>query len=513
LDAVNDDYNNNSVQNSNSSDGAQLHDKTVDNVEQKDIKSGSIADKIAPAEQLLILGRSYQTEGRIEEAIKSYDQAVLIVDETDHGNNIKAKAYQLLGNVFTGTSEYMKAIEYYQKAREIHPSLEADEIEVVAYQWLGYNHLQAGQYQESIEYYNEVVKLASQLGCKTREVNATLNPQKIVSLTQLSNLKAKEISHDLGDKKEETNACLMLGDTFELLKQYGNAAESYQKALNISKELKDKEVQANAVQKLGSISFNIGEYEEALKYSKILVELIENPDHRGIKQALAQKRLGMCYAYLGRFEEGLTCFKKALKLVCNHSEKAVEGVINEWCGYCSRFITGKDQEAITFYEKTKTIAKQVGKKYEEYRSNQAIGNILSNTGDYLKAKEYYEQAMDIALELSDKHCEATSCLNLASVCSKDCDYEMARKWYEKALDILGAERNDHLLHEKALTGSGVTLFNLGDTKKAIKLIQEAQTFAKNKNDTDCNEAHSTHAQEKSPRQKTTLLQVEGKFID
>ncbi|CAB4039956.1 tetratricopeptide repeat [Paramuricea clavata] len=497
-DAVDENYNTNIIEISATSDDAQLQDENVDTVNQTDIENESITDdRIASAEQLLTMGRSYQREGRSEEAIcKSYEEGIQIANETDH-DNIKSKTYQHLGNVFTGTSEYKKAIEYYQKARKISPDLEGDEIEVIAYQWLGYNHLQTGQYQESIEYYNEVIKLASQLGCETREVNASIGLgsafsyigdfksseeyflKAITMAKQLrhegveriahtnlghvqykscqfdaaikSYLKTQEISLDLGDRKEEANACLILGDTFQQLKQH-------QKALNINKELKDKEVQANAVQRLGSISFNIGEYEEALKYSKILVKLIQEPDYRGIKQALAQKRLGMCYAYLGRFEEGLTCFKKGFEI-------------------------SLDQEAITFYEKTKTIAKQVGKKYEEYRSNQAIGNILSNTGDYLKAKEYYEQAMDIALELSDKHCEATSCLNLASVCSKDYDYDMAMKWYEKVLDILGAEPNDHLLYEKALTGLGVTLVNLGDTKKAIKLIQEAQTFAKNKNDT------------------------------
>ena len=142
-------------------------------MEQTDIENGSITvDRIASAKQLLILGRSCQTEGRSEEAIKSYEQAVQIVDEIDH-NDIKAKAYQLLGNVFTGTSEYIKAIEYYQKARQIYPALEGDEMEVQAYQWLGYNHLQAGQYKESIEYYNEVVKVASKLGDKKRSL--TLN--------------------------------------------------------------------------------------------------------------------------------------------------------------------------------------------------------------------------------------------------------------------------------------------------------------------------------------------------
>ncbi|CAB4034833.1 tetratricopeptide repeat, partial [Paramuricea clavata] len=451
VDAVNDDYNN-SVQNSNSSDDAQLHVETVDNVEQADIENGRITDRrIAAAEQLLILGRSCQTEGRSEEAIKRYEQAIVIADEIGH-NDIKAKAYQQLGNVFTGTSKYKKAIEYYEKARQISPRLKGDEIEVIAYQWLGYNHLQAGQYQDSIEYYNEVVRLALQLGCKTREFNASIGLGSALShigdfesseeyflkaitvAKQLNHkclekeahtnlghvqykscqfnaavqsyLKAEEISHDLGDRNEEASACLMLGHIFRQLKKHEKAIKSYKKALSINTEIKGKEMQ------------------------------------------------GVCF------------------------EKALEGIINEWCGYCCLYIAGQRQEAITSYKNAKEIAKQVGEKYQEYRTNQAIANILCNIGNYEKSKEYYQEALTIAVELGDRHCEGTSCLNLATVCGKDCDYEMAIEWYEKALYIVRTHVNDDILKKKALTGLGIAWFKLGDTKKAIEEIQEAQKLTK-----------------------------------
>jgi tetratricopeptide (TPR) repeat protein len=129
---------------------------------------------------------------------------------------------------------------------------------------------------------------------------------------------------------------------------------------------------------------------------------------------------------------------------------------------------------MTFYENAKEIAKQVGEKYEEYRTNQAIGNIICNIGNYEKSKEYYQEAWTVAVELGDRHCEGISCLNLATVCGKDCDYEMAIEWYEKALYIVRTEVNDDILKDKALTG-------LGDTRKAIEEIQEAEKLAKDSN--------------------------------
>jgi tetratricopeptide (TPR) repeat protein len=372
LDAVDDDYNTNSIQNSNSSDDAQLHDEIVDNVEQTVIENGSITDyKIASAEQLLILGRSCQTEGRNEEAIKSYEQAVQIADEVDH-NDIKAKAYQHLGNVFTGTSEYKKAIEYYQKARKISPRLEGDEMEVIAYQRLGYNHLQAGMYKESIEYHKEVIKLASQLGDKKRSLtlNAYLGLGSAFSYTDdfefsrkyflkaltvaeqmndkalqkeaytnlgyvyyqscmfdaavESYLKVQEISHDLGDRKEEANACLMLGDTFQELKRHKKATESYQTTLDISGELEDKEMQVVAIQSLATLFLTLAsicskdfDCDRAIEWYKKALDILgtEPSDHLLHEKALTG--LGVAWFNLGDTEKAMESIHEAQNVAKN----------------------------------------------------------------------------------------------------------------------------------------------------------------------------------------------------
>ena len=431
---------------SNELNDAQLKDETDDNMEQIDVENESNrVDKIESAEQLLMRPN--------DEASKSYKQTVPVADKTDLKDS-KAKAYQQLGNISARNGEYKKAIDYYQKAHNRSPNLEADEIEITAYQWLGYNNLQTGQYQESIKYYSDVVKLATKLGDKKRRINAYLGLGsafsntgnfdssrkyylKALTIAELSEnkrlenethtnlghvyyksckfdaaiksyLKAREISLNLGERKEEADACLMLGHTFRQLKRHEKAVESYQKALTINEELKEK---------------------------------------------------------------GMICF-----------EKAQEGIINAWCGYCYRCIAGKHEEAMAFYEKAKEIAKQNERKYQEYRANQAIGNILCNINNYEEAKKYYQEALENAMELRDKHCEGTTYLDLASVSSKDCEYEMAIKWYEKAVDIFGTELNDHPLKEKALIGLGIAWFNFGNTQKATESIRSAQKFAMEETD-------------------------------
>ena len=433
---------------SNKLNDAQLQDETDDSMEQIDVENESNrVDRIASAEQLLMRQN--------EEASKSYKQTFPVAHEIDLKGS-KAKAYQQLGNVSAENGEYEKAVEYYQKAHNRSPNLEADEIEITAYQWLGYNHLQTGQYEESIKYYSDVVKLATELGDKKRRINAYLGLGsafsntgefdssrkyylKALTIAELSEdkrlenethtnlghvyyksckfdaaiksyLKAREISLNLGERKEEANACLMLGHTFRQLKQHEKAVESYQKALTINEELKEK---------------------------------------------------------------GMVCF-----------EKAQEGIINEWRGYCYRCIAGKHEEAIAFYEKAKEIAKQNKRKYQEYRANQAIANILCNIRNYEEATKYYKEALANAMELPDKYCdEGTTSLDLASDSSEDSEYEIPIDvGVEKAAAIFRTDLNDHPLKEKALAGSGIAWFNFGNTQKATESIRSAQKFAKEETD-------------------------------
>ena len=173
-------------------------------------------------------------------------------------------------------------------------------------------------------------------------------------------------------------------------------------------------------------------------------------------------------------DKGMVCF-----------EKAHEGTIYEWCGYYYRCIAGKHMHkfAIYYYEKAKEIAKQNKRKYQEYRANEAIGNILCNIRNYEEATKYYKEALENTMELPDKHCEGTTSLDMASDSSEDSEYEIPiDAGLEKAPAIFRTELNDHPPKEKALTGSGIPWFNFENTQKTTESIRSAQKFAKEETD-------------------------------
>ena len=416
-------------------------------VDRVDIENESITDYGEASVEQMKLKYSYPNPGNNEQN-KSYKQTVLIVDEKDRKDS-KAKAYRHLGNVSTGNGEIKKAIEYYQKAHKMSPDLEADEIEITAYQWLGYNHLQAGQSQESIKYYSDVVKFATQLGDEKRKINACLglgsafcNTGDFESSVKYY-LKVLTIAELSGDKRLENETHTSLGHVYYKICKFDAAIKSYLKAQEISLDLGERKEEANANLMLGHSFRQIKQHEKAVESYKTALTINKELKEKGSQNV---------------------CF-----------EDAEEGIINEWCGYCCRCIAGKHEEGIAFYEKAKEIAKHDGEKYQEYRVNQAIGNIHCNISNYDEAKKYYQEALENAMELRDKQCEGTSYLDLALVSGEDCEHEMAIKWYEKVLDIFGTELNDHPLKEKALIGLEISKFNFGNTQKATEISAKEET--------------------------------------
>ena len=294
-------------------------------------------DRIASAELFLALTNSYQAAGRNGDATKNCKTHYAIKHnmlETNSNDN-EAKIYQDKGNRCTDQSDYKTAIEFYQKAREISPNITADPKEVLAYQCVGYyNYHRIDQDKESIVYYEQALQLAVRFGFMRRAINSYLGlgaafirigdiessrtyfqnalteseQMNDISLTKAayinlgcvnyksnlfdaaveSYLKVRDICHDLGERQEEANACLLLGDMFQKLRQYEKAIEYYLETLYLGENLEDKEMLLVAKQRLRRLYLTMAhlscedcDYDKAKKYYQYVLrssrtELMDN---------------------------------------------------------------------------------------------------------------------------------------------------------------------------------------------------------------------------------------------
>lgn len=179
------------------------------------------------ADVLNMLGVIYHVEGRFNNAIESFEEALKI-------NPHYTEATLNLAVLYNDLGEYKKAKDLYSRIQKRKSSSDMDPILrgkiANMHAQLGDTYREVGKYPEAIEEYKKALKLCptfvdikTKLGISYRE-----NNQKELSVKELSNA----IERDPAFK----NAYLQLGVTFYSMGQQEKAARTWKELLKRDKE-------------------------------------------------------------------------------------------------------------------------------------------------------------------------------------------------------------------------------------------------------------------------------------
>ncbi|MDZ4666137.1 MAG: tetratricopeptide repeat protein [Bacteroidota bacterium] len=103
--------------------------------------------------------------------------------------------------------------------------------------------------------------------------------------------------------------------------------------------------------------------------------------------------------------------------------------------------TGKDSEAIDYYEKALRIHTDFGDKENTAAALINLGYLMRRQGNIKKALEYYHSALKLQIAINDKKGMAISYNNIAFILDSQSEFIKALEYYEKALKY-SAEIND-----------------------------------------------------------------------
>lgn len=218
-----------------------LEENRLNEIKIKDIEEVNV-------EELKSLGGKYYDDEEYDKAIEVYEKAKEL-DEKE--SNI----YIYLGNCYFMNEKYDKAIEYYKKAKEL------DEKNIAAYINLGLCYIRKEAYGKAREYYK----------------------------------KAKDLDG------KNINVYIGLGNCYANKGEYNKAIEYYKKAKDLDE--KDIIVYIN----LGVCYFNKTEYDEAIKYYKKAKEL----DEKDIRVYI---NLGDCYINKIEYDEALKEYEEIIEI-------------------------------------------------------------------------------------------------------------------------------------------------------------------------------------------------------
>lgn len=185
--------------------------------------------------------------------------------------------------------------------------------------------------------------------------------------------------------------------------------------------------------------------------------------------------IGCVYFDLGKYEEAIKYHEEALKMCSKSSTNYIDGL--NFLGYSNEQL-GNYEEAISYFDKAlSTIKKTLGVNSDEYVSNlYNLGNVyFKSEGKELFAVKVYDKVLKaLNQRLEGKHPYMSEVLTKISECNlKTRDYNNALKIQKKSLSILAETvGKSHIYYATNLKRIGDIYYILEEYDKSIKYYKE-----------------------------------------
>lgn len=424
----------------------------------------------------------YCQKGMIKEATENGEKALNITNELIQRppkvpinkkvlQDNKVRALNDLAGVYIYTSEYDKAIKFYNEAIKITEELDNKAKMNRLLTNLGVIYIYTGEYDRAIEISNEALRLTELIGDKG-QTTAVFNNLGIAYSDIGENGKAIEcykkalkISEEIGDKRGVGAAHINLGSIYNSGGEYDRAIESWKRALEIKKEIGDRHGCAVVFGNLGTVFESLGEFEKALKYLKEALKIFkEMGDKRYVSAALLM--MGEHHQTKGDYDKAIEFVQESLKIFQNIGDK--HGIGAAHCGLGEMFLKlnelDKAEEHLLISEKLFTDANA---KYEFIplylnlallKTAKIQRDIEQSPAEHLKTdkqrkaldedvQKYMQMALEFSKQQGAKFREACCYLVYGKIYASIDDFKNAEENYKKAISMCEEMKDKKVLSD------------------------------------------------------------------
>ncbi|MBF0496956.1 MAG: tetratricopeptide repeat protein [Deltaproteobacteria bacterium] len=327
----------------------------------------------ASPEKILSQAEAYHNRGEYLKALEYYQRALAIRLQTlgpDHTDI--ADLHFLIGSVYFSLEKHTLAAENYQRALTIfiktlgpgHPKV------AVCYLGMGDVANAWGDYRAALENYQKAIAIFAQ-GSNSENYNAG-------------------ISH--------TN----IGNAFNTLGDYSQALEHHQQALAVFLKTvgPEHEHTACAYDNIGNVYGRLGAYTQALENHQQALTIFlkaNGPDH--VNPAIADTNIGNEYSAICNYTQALSHHQRALtaliKAVGPEHDYTASAYLNLAECY---YLLGDYPQALNNYQKSLEIFTKTNGSDHDHTAGAYLGlsRLLYATGDYGQSLEYGLRAKEIA---------------------------------------------------------------------------------------------------------------------
>lgn len=453
-----------------------------------------------------MLGYSYCNQGKYQEAIESFQDAIQIIEHFPPDQRILlGTVYSYLGETYSSMGEHLEALKYYGKSLEIRKDcLPDDHLDLAdSYIDLGNMHRTLGEFPKALQHY-----------IKALEIRQKSLPAIHVNIAVvLNNLGRSYLDINDFHKSEEYflksqevykkcfpplhQSLIMINNNLGIFYQtIGEDIKAIQYFENILK-IKENHLSANDLklatdyENIAAIYFNIGNHQKAIEsYIKSLnIMQISLPDNHP-DLARIHRTLGCTYYRIGQTNKALEYLLKSMDIYQNlDSSKYPEDLSLIYADISNIYRdSGEKSKSIEFSEKVIEIQQMfLTPNHDKLLQNYSIiANDYNQLKQYANALEYLQKVNNILIRKSlptNNPVLAQNYYDMATVYYQMIDYDQALIFYQKSIEIqetvypqdkcqlIMLYKNMFNLHE--CTGEYSKAIEIGN--KLIELVKQSQS--------------------------------------
>jgi CHAT domain-containing protein/tetratricopeptide (TPR) repeat protein len=387
---------------------------------------------------------------------------------------VEGKQFELQGNA----EGLRKALDRYEKALALLPSVNDRPGAAVALGYIGTVHHLLGERQKALDAFRQQLQLWRAEGDRQREVAEALHNIGTVYSSMGMASKAIEFYEEALPLRRAAKDRAGLASTLDNLGlahlhagQMQKASDYSNQALTLFRELNDRKGLANTLNNIGGINLTMGDYRKALGYFGQALELRRALGNRP-EESIALNNIGRVYDLLGEAQKALDYHRQALQIRRALGDRLMEaaslnniGLVYDWLG--------ENEKALEHYKQALELFRAANDRNLEATALNNIGGFYLNTlKDSKTALDYYTRSLEIRQALGQPIELAIMLDNIGSLYNSSGDSRKALEYHRQALNI--RQKSGHRLGEAAsLHNMGAAHYSLGEFSMALDYFNQA----------------------------------------
>ncbi|MBN1498904.1 MAG: tetratricopeptide repeat protein [Spirochaetes bacterium] len=395
--------------------------------EAEDYIDKAISNDSKNSDLYVMKGNILYLQKKFTDAIKAYQEAVLIKDDNPSALYNLAQSYMKTGNE-------VRAEEYYLRAATADND---GRISSLSYSNLGGLYLKNNDYPQAAKYLERAIKLAP---------NDSSNYYNLgIAYLKMGKKDDAIAQFQIAETKGNDDAVLLenLGDAYSSLKEYEKSIDVYNRLLSIN------ERNVTILLKLGELYYSSGYINESLQYFQKITVLQPLSEYSRI----AFINIGNIYDDMERYEEAVEAYQSAVAIKPDDPTALYNlGIVYKHMGQNEKAIN-------TWKESLKSNS-------ENPKPQIAMADLLYDEGYLDEALNEYSKISEKWSNISEPH------FAIATIYNRRGETDFAEKRYKKVLEL---NNNDELIMKSYINLAAISLSRKNEEadKNAFNYIQKA----------------------------------------